>query len=126
MRLGMAGLKIALIRLGGGNRRRKVKIRVIEWWRKVVFPIKRAWSAVFSRVKEREKGVGLLKLHDDIQTCGYEDVQVMWEMLRPESEVMSLQAKRKHRWFWKNFASSSPQIKLDKETPKRTSNNPFS
>ncbi|GJV34089.1 hypothetical protein Tco_1394489, partial [Tanacetum coccineum] len=33
---------------------------------------------------------GLLKLHDDIQTCGYEDVQVMWEMLhRTESELTS-------------------------------------
>ena len=24
----------------------------------------------------------LVKLHDDVQTCAYEDVQVMWEMLR--------------------------------------------
>ncbi|GJV77485.1 hypothetical protein Tco_1509069, partial [Tanacetum coccineum] len=33
---------------------------------------------------------GLLKLHDDVQTCGYEDVQVMYEMLRiTESGLMS-------------------------------------
>lgn len=32
-------------------------------------------------------GAGLLKLHDDVQTCEYEDVQVMWEMLqRTESD----------------------------------------
>jgi len=24
----------------------------------------------------------LVKLHDDVQTCAYEDVQVMWEMLQ--------------------------------------------
>ena len=34
-------------------------------------------------------GRGLLKLEDDVQTCGYEDVRVMWEMLRrSETEVV--------------------------------------
>ncbi|QCE08804.1 hypothetical protein DEO72_LG10g22 [Vigna unguiculata] len=38
---------------------------------------------------------GLLKLQDDVQTCGYEDVQVMWEMLqRTESDVTENQHKR--------------------------------
>ena len=31
----------------------------------------------------------LVKLHDDIQTCAYEDVQVMWEMLQ-RSETQRL------------------------------------
>lgn len=32
----------------------------------------------------------LVKLHDDIQTCAYEDVQVMWEMLqRSETERLA-------------------------------------
>lgn len=47
-------------------------------------------------------GAGLLKLHDDVQTCGYQDVQVMWEMLR-RSEKDHLTAannpKRKQRPF---------------------------
>jgi hypothetical protein len=31
-----------------------------------------------------------VKLHDDIQTCAYEDVQVMWEMLqRAETERLA-------------------------------------
>lgn len=52
-------------------------------------------------------GAGLLKLHDDIQTCGYEDVQIMWEMLKKtESEVMSNHSKRK-RWFLRNLPWSS-------------------
>lgn len=47
-------------------------------------------------------GAGLLKLHDDIETCGYEDVKVMWEMLRrSESEVVGHQPKRKQRPFWR-------------------------
>ncbi|WOL08563.1 hypothetical protein Cni_G17316 [Canna indica] len=28
------------------------------------------------------RGVLLVKLHDEVRTCGYEDVQVMWEMLQ--------------------------------------------
>jgi hypothetical protein len=32
----------------------------------------------------------LVRLHDDIQTCAYQDVQVMWEMLqRSETEKMA-------------------------------------
>ena len=32
----------------------------------------------------------LVKLHDDIQMCAYEDVQVMWEMLqRSETERLA-------------------------------------
>ncbi|CAA0816504.1 Unknown protein [Striga hermonthica] len=59
------------------------------WWHKVVFPVRRVWCAVSARVKPRKNGAGLLKLHDDIQTCGYEDVQIMWEMLsRTESKVV--------------------------------------
>lgn len=67
-------------------------------------------------------GAGLLKLHDDIQTCGYEDVQIMWEMLRrTESEIMPHQTKRKHRWFLKNLtwsnnngaASSFPTVQTE-------------
>ncbi|GAA0145472.1 hypothetical protein LIER_05655 [Lithospermum erythrorhizon] len=50
-------------------------------------------------------GAGLLKLQDDIQTCGYQDVQVMWEMLsRTESESKSPQTKRKQRSLWRIFA----------------------
>lgn len=53
-------------------------------------------------------GVGLLKLHDDVQTCGYQDVQVMWEMLqRSESEVLGNHdhdhPKRNQRLFRRVF-----------------------
>ncbi|CAA3014015.1 Hypothetical predicted protein [Olea europaea subsp. europaea] len=76
----------------------------MEWWRKLVFPVRRVWCAASVRVKARKNGAGLLKLHDDIQTCGYEDVQIMWEMLRrTESEPMPRNTKRKHRWLSRNF-----------------------
>ncbi|KAL7099503.1 hypothetical protein ACP275_09G088000 [Erythranthe tilingii] len=80
----------------------------MEWWHRVVFPVRRVWCSVSARVKSRKNGAGLLKLHDDVQTCEYEDVQIMWEMLRrTESEIISQNAKRKNRWFSRNFAWSN-------------------
>ncbi|CAN4086514.1 unnamed protein product [Withania somnifera] len=84
-----------------------------DWWQKMVFHVRRVWFAVSARVKARKNGAGLLKLHDDIQTCGYEDVQVMWEMLRKnESEVTSRHHKRKRRplsriFVWSSHSSNS-------------------
>lgn len=52
-------------------------------------------------------GGGILKLHDDVRTCGYEDVQVMWEMLRRyETSELPHPPKRK-RPFWRIFVWSS-------------------
>ncbi|PHT46043.1 hypothetical protein CQW23_15201 [Capsicum baccatum] len=62
----------------------------------MVFPVRRVWCAVSARVKPRKDGAGLLKLQGDIQSCGYADVQVMWEMLRgTESELRSRHIKHK-------------------------------
>lgn len=82
---------------------------MMDWWHKMVFPVRRVWISVSARVKAPKNGAGLLKLRDDIQTCGYEDVQVMWEMLRrTESELMSRHAKPKqHRQFWRIFEWSN-------------------
>uniref|UniRef100_A0ACD5UF81 Uncharacterized protein n=1 Tax=Avena sativa TaxID=4498 RepID=A0ACD5UF81_AVESA len=64
-----------------------------EWWRKaVVVPARRAWVVVAARLRRKkhdDRGL-LVKLHDDIQTCAYQDVQVMWEILqRSETEKMA-------------------------------------
>ncbi|XP_020103499.1 uncharacterized protein LOC109720655 [Ananas comosus] len=73
---------------------------VWSWQKKVVFPVKRAWVAVAGRVRSRKDGSGILKLHNDVQTCGYEDVQVMWEMLRSGLEPSRI--SRQRRWpFWR-------------------------
>ncbi|KAL2554852.1 uncharacterized protein Fot_08471 [Forsythia ovata] len=82
----------------------------MEWWRKLVFPVRRFLYAASARVKARKNGAGLLKLHNDIQTCGYEDVQIMWEMLRrteSESEPMPRHTKRRQRWLSRNFVWSN-------------------
>ncbi|CAN4098454.1 unnamed protein product [Withania somnifera] len=62
----------------------------------MVFPVRRVWCAVSGRVKPRKDGSGLLKLQGDIQSCGYADVQVMWEMLGgTESKLTSRHIKHK-------------------------------
>ncbi|KAF9616251.1 hypothetical protein IFM89_029027 [Coptis chinensis] len=80
----------------------------MEVLQKMVFPMRRVWFAVSARVKARKNGGGLLKLHDDVQTCEYQDVQVMWEMLRrTESEMMAqTPTKRKQKPFWRVFVWS--------------------
>lgn len=61
----------------------------MAWWRKkVVLSARRAWAAVSGRLRARKPGSGgILKLHEDVQTCGYKDVQVMFEMLTSELEA---------------------------------------
>ncbi|KAF8670258.1 hypothetical protein HU200_050791 [Digitaria exilis] len=42
-------------------------------------------------------GGSILKLHEDVQTCGYKDVQVMFEILTSELEVASHVPKHHHQ-----------------------------
>ncbi|KAH0459008.1 hypothetical protein IEQ34_011822 [Dendrobium chrysotoxum] len=55
--------------------------RGMEWWRRMV---KRARVSVAAKEKARKEdaGDGILKLHGDIQTCEYQDILVMWDMLQ--------------------------------------------
>ncbi|CAI0548842.1 unnamed protein product [Linum tenue] len=87
----------------------------MDWWDKVIFPVRRVWVAVSARVKSRKHGSGgILMLHNDVQTCGYEDVQVMWEMLR-RSQLEIINGGRssngnllkQHRPFWRSFVWSN-------------------
>ncbi|KQJ95726.1 uncharacterized protein LOC100845602 [Brachypodium distachyon] len=59
------------------------------WKKKVVFKARRAWAAVSGRLLGAPKtgNGGILKLHEDVQTCGYQDVQVMFDMLTSELEA---------------------------------------
>ncbi|GAA0162570.1 hypothetical protein Leryth_025246 [Lithospermum erythrorhizon] len=80
----------------------------MAWLEKMVFPVKKLWTTASSRVKSRKNGGGLLKLRDDIQTCGYQDVQIMWEMLsRTESESIPRRLAKQQRPFWRIFVWSN-------------------
>ncbi|URE44402.1 hypothetical protein MUK42_13811 [Musa troglodytarum] len=46
--------------------------------------------------EDEGQGKGILKLYDDVQMCGYQDVQVMWEILtKPEMETPKRLKQRK-------------------------------
>ncbi|KAG4944915.1 hypothetical protein AAZX31_15G001800 [Glycine max] len=81
----------------------------MEICRNIIFPLRRLCLALSARLKPRKNGAGLLKLQDDVQTCGYQDVQVMWEMLqRTEGEVIeNHHHKRKQLPFWRIFVWSN-------------------
>ncbi|KAK7329702.1 hypothetical protein VNO77_23877 [Canavalia gladiata] len=67
----------------------------MDWWHKITT----TWTAFSTRIKLRKSRVsggrrggagvadcggpdsGLLKLRDDVQMCGYRDVEVMWNIL---------------------------------------------
>ncbi|XP_057415432.1 uncharacterized protein LOC130710248 [Lotus japonicus] len=110
----------------------------MEWWHK----IRRTWSSLSSRIKLRKPRVrvaggrgggadefgggcggidgGLLKLRDDVQMCGYKDVEIMWNMLSislqpqlmEEAGRATTKAKRPRRgikdrsrlFFWTNHS----------------------
>ncbi|XP_044953722.1 uncharacterized protein LOC123403869 [Hordeum vulgare subsp. vulgare] len=78
----------------------------MAWWReRVVAPVRRAWLAVARRARgSRSKGV--VDLQRDVQTCGYDDVQVMWNMLSSEKHAPSLRPvpekpRRRRASFWR-------------------------
>ncbi|KAL5699417.1 hypothetical protein ACHQM5_030326 [Ranunculus cassubicifolius] len=81
----------------------------MDLWQKImVFPMRRVWCSVSTRVKARKNGGGLLKLHNDVQTCEYQDVQIMWEMLKKTTEPeVHTPTKRKQKPFWRVFVWSN-------------------
>ncbi|XP_020579164.1 uncharacterized protein LOC110023876 [Phalaenopsis equestris] len=52
----------------------------MECWDRMIFPLKRVWIGVAARLSLQKTGPR--KLRQEVSTCEYEDVHVMWEMLR--------------------------------------------
>jgi hypothetical protein len=46
-------------------------------------------------------GGSILKLHEDVQTCGYKDVQVMFEILKSELEESRAPTKQRKPPAWR-------------------------
>ncbi|WCJ35533.1 hypothetical protein M5689_016783 [Euphorbia peplus] len=84
----------------------------MEWWDKVIHPARRAWNGVAVRFGIRKRGI--LKLRYDVRACEYEDVRVMWDMLRSNQtenvQHLGGKSKSKKKSFWDCFswARSSP------------------
>ncbi|KAE8056649.1 hypothetical protein FH972_013397 [Carpinus fangiana] len=96
----------------------------MDWLHKM----KRAWLAVSARIRPRKSGgssvgslggggscngdYGLLKLRDDVRTCTYQDVQVMWNMLsgsqandvssaKSVAQPLHLESSKQRRVSWR-------------------------
>ncbi|KAI5057590.1 hypothetical protein GOP47_0027605 [Adiantum capillus-veneris] len=57
-----------------------------------MLPLRRAWSSTplhRLRTRPQQRGESFSKLYYHVQSCGYEDVQVMWTMLHSSQHVPS-------------------------------------
>lgn len=84
----------------------------MEWLEKVLFPMRRAFIDLATRIRIRKSGGGLLKLQNDVQRCGYEDVQVMWEMLKKTESPSSEKRGRSlwRLWTWAGRTTSLRRV----------------
>ncbi|WJX70127.1 hypothetical protein P8452_54273 [Trifolium repens] len=89
-------------------------------WQTMIIPVKRLCLALSTTINHRKNGAGLVKLQDDVQTCEYEDVQVMWEMLhKTETHVID---NRNKRPFWRVFLWSSSSSNHSSKASLQSSN----
>ncbi|KAJ7539905.1 hypothetical protein O6H91_11G114400 [Diphasiastrum complanatum] len=69
------------------------KSKSMEWLRsRIATSFQKAWEVCLLRVRSRrsrKRGRSFGELYDDVQACGYGDVQVMWSMLNHQSAVVN-------------------------------------
>ncbi|CAN4122577.1 unnamed protein product [Withania somnifera] len=46
---------------------------------KMMDPMRKAWSRVFTRIRRK---TGHVKLRRDVRKCEYDDVHILWDMLK--------------------------------------------
>uniref|UniRef100_A0A6N2MG18 Uncharacterized protein n=2 Tax=Salix TaxID=40685 RepID=A0A6N2MG18_SALVM len=64
--------------------------------------LRRVWNGIALRLSIRKRGQ--LKLRHDVRACEYEDVHVMWKMLkRNETETVQFSRKRENKSLWRSF-----------------------
>ncbi|XP_042507234.1 uncharacterized protein LOC122083474 [Macadamia integrifolia] len=69
--------------------------RCLEWWEEVMFLLRRVWSRTATRLGIRKSG--LLKLRHDVSECEYEDVHVMWDMLKKTDTELGRSPSKKQK-----------------------------
>ncbi|RZC62735.1 hypothetical protein C5167_024499 [Papaver somniferum] len=93
----------------------------MEWWNKMMLPLRRVWFHLAARLGIRKSG--LLKLKHDVRTCEYEDVHVMWEMLKRSETESSKGLKSSSSTASISSASTSSSSTPNRKKSKRNSNN---
>ncbi|KAF5735799.1 hypothetical protein HS088_TW15G01315 [Tripterygium wilfordii] len=92
----------------------------MDWWHEM----RRAWFALSLRFNPASAtssksdcavvgdggccDAGLLKLQDEVQVCGYKDVEVMWSMLyAPSQQPVQIPKRRKQGHAWRALLFSN-------------------
>ncbi|KAI3491380.1 hypothetical protein L1887_44307 [Cichorium endivia] len=60
---------------------------VMEWWRKLAICLRKFWIRAATRFGVPKSG--LRRLRHDIMRCEYEDVHVLWELLKEGDKGLS-------------------------------------
>ncbi|KAM3237454.1 hypothetical protein P3S67_011868 [Capsicum chacoense] len=85
---------------------------VMVFWEKMVNPMRKAWSRFSTRIRFRK--TGLVKLRRDVRKCEYNDVHILWDMLKKNETVDAAKSHcgRKKVRFWDiiNWAKRAPFI----------------
>ncbi|MCL7050279.1 hypothetical protein MKW94_024217 [Papaver nudicaule] len=67
-----------------------------DCWEKLKYPIRRVWIKLTIQLGLRDSG--LKKLQYEVNSCEYEDIHVMWEMLRrTESDLTPIKPSELNR-----------------------------
>ncbi|KAI9120459.1 hypothetical protein K1719_007492 [Acacia pycnantha] len=78
----------------------------MKWRDKMTHPLRRAYLNFSARFGTRKSG--LPNLQRDVNSCEYEDIQIMWEMLqRSEHEPADSALKYKKKNSWKMLKCAS-------------------
>lgn len=74
----------------------------MEWWGTMTLNARRVWNGVAVRIGFRKRGI--MKLKSDVRACKYDDVRVMWDLLKKnETRKAQLGNGKKKRPFWTCF-----------------------
>ncbi|KDO81547.1 hypothetical protein CISIN_1g034453mg [Citrus sinensis] len=73
----------------------------MKLWDKMALPMRRVWNGVALRLGIRKSG--LLRLRQDVRSCEYEDVRVMWEILKRNEPELARSPSRSQKRFCLNF-----------------------
>ncbi|ESR46858.1 hypothetical protein CICLE_v10002925mg [Citrus x clementina] len=73
----------------------------MKLWDKMALPMRRVWNGVALRLGIRKSG--LLRLRRDVRSCEYEDVRVMWEMLKRNEPELARSPSRSKKRLCLNF-----------------------
>ncbi|KAI3465275.1 hypothetical protein Pfo_021938 [Paulownia fortunei] len=78
----------------------------MNWWDKMIIPMRKVWAKVSKRIGFRK--TGLVKLRQDVRTCEYEDVHILWDMLK-RNETNLTRSRKSPSWKF-HWAKCAPLL----------------